>query len=133
MFDTCAVRVRPQALAEAALVLSGRRSDVAAVVAAAPVPTAAAAGDAGAGTSAGGAEAGAAFAVITRTAWGNMCARAPMQPICGAARTAVLNCCARSLAAAEPERRTMEQSDDLGAVLRQLPVRGRWRRVGKGK
>eukprot|EP00198_Chlamydomonas_reinhardtii_P003084 XP_001692420.1 predicted protein [Chlamydomonas reinhardtii] len=42
-------------------------------------------------------------------------------PICGAARTAVLNCCARSLAAAEPERRTMEQSDDLGAVLRQLP------------
>ncbi|PNW81115.1 hypothetical protein CHLRE_07g343200v5 [Chlamydomonas reinhardtii] len=112
---------RGQALAEAALVLSGRRSDVAAVVAAAPVPTAAAAGDAGAGTSAGGAEAGAAFAVITRTAWGNMCARAPMQPICGAARTAVLNCCARSLAAAEPERRTMEQSDDLGAVLRQLP------------
>ncbi|KAG2434659.1 hypothetical protein HXX76_007552 [Chlamydomonas incerta] len=116
---------RGQALAEAALVLSGRRSDVAAVVEAAPASAAAAGGGTSSSStttnsSSNGGE-GAAFAVITRTAWSNMCARAPMQPICGAARTALLNCCARSLAAVEPERRTMEQADDLGAVLRQLP------------
>ncbi|KAG2442176.1 hypothetical protein HYH02_009664 [Chlamydomonas schloesseri] len=102
---------RGQVLAEAALVLSGRRSDVAVVVEAAPTSRDARSSTVG----------GAAFAVITRTAWSNMCARAQLQPICGAARTALLSCCARSLAAVEPGRRTMEQADDLGAVLRQLP------------
>ncbi|EFJ47193.1 hypothetical protein VOLCADRAFT_92391 [Volvox carteri f. nagariensis] len=109
---------RPQALCEAALVVSGRRSDSAVTVEATPFPSALAAAvggaeDEGAGTSGetgqeasgGGGEergssscggkrnGGAALLVMTRVAWNDMCARAP-------------------------SKRTLEQSEDLAALLR---------------
>ncbi|KAG2434654.1 hypothetical protein HXX76_007548 [Chlamydomonas incerta] len=97
-----------QALAEASLVLSGRPSDVSVKVSSESA-------------SAAGGDGGAAFAVLTRSSFSNLCARAPSQPECAEARLALLCCIARSLAASEPARRTPEQADDLAAVLRQLP------------
>ncbi|KAG2442174.1 hypothetical protein HYH02_009662 [Chlamydomonas schloesseri] len=99
-----------QALSEGSLVLSGRPSDISVKISAEAAPAA------------GGSGGGAAFAVLTRTSFSNLSARAPSQPECQEARLALLTCMARSLAAAsEPGRRTQEQAEDLGAVLKQLP------------
>ncbi|GLC34385.1 hypothetical protein PLESTB_000734500 [Pleodorina starrii] len=159
-----------QTLCEAALVVSGRRSDVVVTAAAAvppPQPAAAEATDGAAGggdrssssgsgggngsssSSGGGGSGGdgdgsggggggdgssggdgarsgsggggAALAVLTRAAWSNMCARAPLKPEYGEARLALLCCCARALASTDPDQRTLEQAEDLAALLRLLP------------
>ncbi|GFR44157.1 hypothetical protein Agub_g5325 [Astrephomene gubernaculifera] len=106
-----------QAVCEAALVVSGRASDITVTVT----------GEGGDAREGGGEEGeGAVLAVLTRTAWSDMCARAPIQPVCGLARTALLCCCARSLAASSPPgKRTMEQADDLEALFKRLPGLGR--------
>ncbi|KAG2491997.1 hypothetical protein HYH03_009727 [Edaphochlamys debaryana] len=107
-----------QTLCEASLALSGRRSDLAVTVAAETE-----AGEEEAvpeGPS--GPAAGAALAVLTRAAWGNLCAKAPIQASYGEARLALLCAAARAVCqAAPPEARTLEQADDLAALLKQLP------------
>ncbi|GFR44162.1 hypothetical protein Agub_g5332 [Astrephomene gubernaculifera] len=101
-----------QAVCEAALVVSGRTSDITVTVT----------GGGGDAREGGGEEGeGAVLAVLTRTAWSDMCARAPIQPECGEARLALLCCCARSLAATPPEQRSPEQAEDLAALLRHMP------------
>ncbi|KAG2492019.1 hypothetical protein HYH03_009748 [Edaphochlamys debaryana] len=101
-----------QTLCEGALVVSGRRSDLAVTV---PAPEPGAPEDPAAE---GG---GASLAVVTRAAWNNLCARAPTQPEAAEGRLALLSCMARALARTEPAGRSPEQAEDLAAVLKQLP------------
>ncbi|GIM03904.1 hypothetical protein Vretimale_8470 [Volvox reticuliferus] len=113
-----------QALCEAALVVSTRRSDVEVAVSARPNERCAAGGgDTGGSGSGCGSDGGAVFAVLTRGAWSNLCVRASVQPLIGQARNALLCCCARSLAASSIPHgaRTLEQAEDLAALLRLLP------------
>ncbi|GIL53374.1 hypothetical protein Vafri_9026, partial [Volvox africanus] len=108
-----------QALCEAALLVSGRRSDVEVAVSVGLDDVGRAAG----GGDSGGGDSGAVFAVLTRGAWSNLCVRASVQSLIAQARNALLCCCARSLAASSnpPGVRTLEQAEDLAALLRLLP------------
>ncbi|GLI67212.1 hypothetical protein VaNZ11_011136, partial [Volvox africanus] len=111
-----------QALCEAALMVSGRRSDVEVAVAVKLNESRAPGGGDG-GSGDGGSDGGAVFAVLTRGGWSNLCVRASVQSTIGQARNALLCCCTRSLAASSnpPGVRTLEQAEDLAALLRLLP------------